>query len=267
MAAPLPNSGSHLACLGVGEGWPSGSRRHACFVYQLGSTRILLDCGDGMSTGFKAGGFDYHALDAVILSHMHSDHVGGFSMFVQSLWLAERRRPLAIYAPAQGIPALQAWLNATVLPRELLGFELQWHPLASSQPFEVGEVRITPHATTHLQSLQRSFGARYPDTSFEAFSFTLEHDGLRLGHTADIGAVQDLLPLLEHPLSLLVCELSHIEVPDLTALLRRSPPGRVVFVHVARELLADATALEARLRTELNGIPFVLAHDDDLVAL
>ncbi len=220
-----------------------------------------------MSTGFKAAGFDYEALDGVALSHMHSDHVGGFSMFVQSLWLAQRRRPLTVHAPAQGIPALQSWLNATVLPPELLGFELQWHPLETGRPFHIGDIRLTPHATTHLESLRRSLGTVHPSTSFESFSFVLEQGGIRVGHTADVGSVSDLTPLLNTPVQLLVSELSHIELADLTAALRRQPPGRILFVHVARELLADSSALELRLRDELDGIPFVLAHDDDVFSI
>ncbi|MBN9693062.1 MAG: ribonuclease Z [Verrucomicrobia bacterium] len=258
-----PVSTHRLTCLGVGEGWPSGSRRHASFVYQFGSTRLLLDCGDGMSSAFKAAGFDYESLDAIVLSHMHSDHVGGFSMFIQSLWLNQRRRPLPVYAPARALPALQAWLNATVLPAGLIGFELQWRGLEPGGHFNVGPVQITAHPTTHLDSLQRSFGSQLPATAFEAFSFVLRDSQVRVSHTADIGDVSDTVPLLAVQPNLFVSELSHVDLPALTAAIRQAQPSKVIFVHVACELLSDLDGLQARLKQELGPIPFALARDDD----
>ena len=58
-----------------------------------------------------------------------------------------------------------------------------------------------------------------------------------MGHTADIGDVRDLEPLLKDRPDLLICELSHVEPEPLCEVLKASPPGRVAFVHVAREHL------------------------------
>lgn len=265
---PSPSTGvvnRSVTCFGVGEGWPSEDRRHASFLYNCGSIRLLVDCGDGMSSAFKAAGIAYEDVDAVFISHMHSDHVGGFSMFVQALWLQQRRRPLPIYAAPRAIAALQAWLAAVVLPPELLGFELAWRPLVAGQPISIGDVVITAHPTAHLESLRRSFEVRYPGTCFEAFSFVMEGSGFRVAHTADIGEVRDLEPLLRSHADLLICELSHVEPVPLCAALREAPPGRVIFVHVAREHLAIAGQAEQRLRVLLGPVPFELAHDGQVV--
>ena len=47
MIPSLPTSGSSrsVTCFGVGEGWPSGDRRHASFLYRCGSANVLVDCG------------------------------------------------------------------------------------------------------------------------------------------------------------------------------------------------------------------------------
>lgn len=262
---PSPGPSRSVICFGVGEGWPSEDRRHASFLYRVGRTHVLLDCGDGMSGAFKAAGIGYDDVDAVFLSHMHSDHVGGFSMFVQSLWLQQRRRPLPVYAAPKAITALKAWLEAVVLPPELIGFVIDWRPLVSGIPMAVGEIVVHAHPTRHLESLERSFGSRYPGTSFEAFSFVLEGKGFRVGHTADIGDVRDLEPLLKDRPDFLICELSHVEPEPLCEVLRASPPGRIAFVHVAREHLLVPGQMEAWLRDTLGPVPFVLARDGDVL--
>ncbi|MBN8247217.1 MAG: ribonuclease Z [Verrucomicrobia bacterium] len=255
-----------VTCFGVGEGWPSGDRRHASFLYRCGSTTLLLDCGDGMSNAFKAAGIAYEEVDAVLISHMHSDHVGGFSMFVQSLWLQQRRRPLPVYAAPRAIAALKNWLAAVVLPPELLGFEIAWRPLLAPDRIRFGDIGVTVSPTSHLESLRRSFESRYPATAFEAFSFVIEGPGFRVAHTADIGDVQDLRPLLEKRPDLLICELSHVEPDALCAAIKASPPARVAFVHVAREHLESSQGVEVRLHALLDPVPFSLPKDGEVMA-
>lgn len=62
-----------FACLG------SGSKGNA-WVLESGTTRVLLDCGFGArETGARLAhlGLEVSALDAILLSHEHSDHARG----------------------------------------------------------------------------------------------------------------------------------------------------------------------------------------------
>lgn len=250
-----------MRCLGIGEGWPCHDRRHSSFLYQFGATSLLIDCGDGLSSNYKATGLSYDLADHVILSHMHSDHVGGFSLFVQGLWLEQRRKALTVHCPGGGVPALKAWLDATILPEELLGFPLFWEPLAPTVKIRAPGVTFTPYPSTHLESLRKAFQARHPLMCFDAFSFVLEGQGKRIAHTADIGAVEDLEPLLTRPLDLLVCELSHVDADLLFEALRGRAIKQVVFIHLAREYWENLEATRKMMADELGGMPFVIAQD------
>jgi len=262
--------GSHpptsVTCFGVGEGWPCADRHHASFLFRFGETRILVDAGDGLSSTFKAIGPGYDVVDRVFLSHMHSDHVGGFSLFVQGLWLEKRHRPLPVHMPGAGIPALKAWLNATILFEDLIGFPIYWEPLASAVKVREAEVTVTPFPTTHLESLRRAFQKAYKTSCFDTFGFLFEGHGKRVGHTADIGHVDDLDSLLSHRLDLLVCELSHVQAEDLFAKLKGKDIGRIVFIHVERQLWADKRGLQKLAKSMLGGIPFAVARDGDEIA-
>lgn len=245
----------------MGDGWPSADRQHASFLYRLGSTTLLVDCGDGLSTSYKASGLSYDAVDAVLISHLHSDHVGGLSMFLQGLWLERRTRPLTLCVPANAVSAVQAWLNATLVPADLFGFPVSWHPLVAGEPFSVGDVRVTAHPTTHLDSLRQILGGRHPGLCFDAFSFLFEIGDRRIAHTADIGSVDDLGPLLREPLSTLVSELAHVEPDALFRTLRGALPGQVIFMHLARPFWSDRPGTEALVRQELPGAVTHLAVD------
>ena len=65
---------------------------------------------------------------------------------------------------------------------------------------------------------------------FNAFSFLFEHNGLRVGHSADLGKPDDLEPMLEKPLDLLVCELAHFSPEDMFFYLRGRRVKKIVFI-------------------------------------
>jgi ribonuclease Z len=254
-----------LHCFGVGEGWPGTDRRHASFLYQIGSTRLIVDCGDGLSAGYLAAGLDGEAVDHVLISHMHSDHVGGFSLFIQGLWLARRRKTLHVHAPAGAIPALQAWLHATLLPTALIGFLIEWHPLVASRPFACGGCTVTAFPTTHLDGLRRRLAASFPQTCFDAFSFLIESEGLRLGHSADIGQVRDLQPLLAGRLDLLVCELSHVSPADILRRLKSCDIRKMVWIHLSRRRWEARMATRRQISAVLGSARSRIARDGDRI--
>ena len=263
MPRKLPVPPCSLTCLGVGEGWPCPDRNHSSFLLRFGDIHLLLDAGDGLSSSYKATGFNYDVIDRVFLSHLHSDHVGGFSLFVQGLWLEKRHRPLSVHLPGQGIPALQAWLKATVLFEELVGFPIYWEPLAENVPIRETGVTVTPFPTTHLESLRKAFQKKHPTTCFESFSFILSGCGRRIAYTGDLGHVNDLNPLLTEPLDLLLCEMSHVPFHDLLNKLHGQTIRRIIFTHLERDLWADQEKVRREAKTALAGIPFVIAHDGD----
>ena len=76
------------------------------------------------------------------------------------------------------------------------------------EPLEVGGSRVTPHLTTHLAQLRDAFSEKYP-AKFEAFSFVLETEDVTIAHSADIGGLSDLEPLLLRERVLLFLTMMH----------------------------------------------------------
>lgn len=187
-------------------------------------------------------------------------------MFLQGMWLEKRRRPLTIYLPAEGVQPLKRMLKAVYLFDELIGFPLRFESLRPGKVIEIGTIHVTPYATQHLAQLRATFG-RKRRQAFECFSFVLEAGGRRVGHSADIGLVRDLDPLLANPLDHLVCELAHCDLDAICQHLIgvRSPISRVTFVHLSRELWNVRAETRRRLKKWLGDVPFVIARNGQQV--
>jgi ribonuclease Z len=255
-----------LKCFGVGDGWPCADRTHAAFLYRFGKVTFLIDCGEPISCSYKSTGPDYDTIDRIFISHLHSDHIAGFFMLMQGFWLEQRQKDLPIHLPADGIKPLRQMLDAAYLFDELLAFRLLFEPLHAGQPVVTHNVRVTPFHSSHLDSLRASFQKKYPQ-DFVAYCFLLESDRLRIGHSADIGAPEDLSPLLEKPLDLLVCELAHFKPQDLFRYLKGRDIRRIVFTHVGRRYWDDLEETRLLAAQMLPDIPFSFAHDGEEITL
>jgi ribonuclease BN (tRNA processing enzyme) len=255
-----------LKCFGVGDGWPCADRKHSSFLYRLGKTSLLVDCGETVSGGFKASGLNYDTLDRIFISHLHSDHIGGFFMLMQGFWLEQRQKELPVHMPAEGIKLFRQMLNAAFIFPELLQFKLRFEALRTAKAVTVGNVRVTPYPTTHLEQLRHAFQKRYPQ-DFQAFSFLIEAGKLRIGHSADLGAPEDLEPLLKKPLDVLVCELAHFHAEDLFLYLKGRAIKRIVFIHLGRPYWENLPKTRRLAKKMLGEIPCVFAHDGQEIGL
>ena len=264
---PRPSSeSSFLKCFGVGDGMACPDRNHSSYLYGIDDARVLVDCGEPVSRSFQALRLDCDAIDRVFLSHLHSDHVGGFFMLLQGFWLGHRKKPLRVHLPADAIAPLRQMLAAAYLFDELFKFELIFEPLEQGRAIKAGAVQVTPFRTTHLDRLRRTFQAKYPG-DYAAYSFLIEGAGLRIGHSADLGAVEDLEPLVSGPLDLLVCELSHFTPRRLFSYLRNRDIRQTVFTHLGRRYWEDIAETRRLARTMLPGVKFSFARDQEVFRL
>ena len=251
-----------VKCFGTGDGLPCADRNHAAFLYRFGQTSLLLDCGEAVDRSYKASGLSYDAIDTIFLSHLDSDHIGGFFMLMQGLWLEKRRKDLPVYLPGDAIQPLRQMLQTVLIFDELLQFRLRLLPLRAKKPQPVGGVRVTPFRTSHLDGLRARFQKKYR-ADFSAYCFLLESAQRRVGHSADLGKPEDLEPLLAKPLDLLVCELSHFSPERVFSYLSGRAIKRIVFVHLARHLRANLAGTRRLAAKMLPRIPHTFARDFD----
>ncbi|MFH1176814.1 MAG: MBL fold metallo-hydrolase [Acidobacteriota bacterium] len=139
----------------------SGSSGNA-LVAQAGDTRVLIDCGLSLRRlGRRMGavGLEVAALDAVVISHEHTDHTRGLEVFLRH----------------HQIPVLATAGTAGVLRKEVPLLE----PLVSGREVTIGELAVLPVSTSH--------DAREP------VGFVLTHGDCRVGVITDTGVGTQLL--------------------------------------------------------------------------
>ena len=62
-------------------------------------TRILIDCGSGVTQRLLEHGVKGSEIDALILTHLHSDHIVDLFQLIISSWHQGRSRPQKIFGP------------------------------------------------------------------------------------------------------------------------------------------------------------------------
>lgn len=136
----------------------SGSRGNATVV-EGGSTRLLVDCGfpvreiDARAQGI---GFDPGSLDAILVTHEHTDHIGGVARLA-------RAYGIPVYLTHGTAAARSDWDGCTL-------FRVSPH-----EGFRLGEIEVQPFPVPH--------DAREP------CQFAFAHGGRRLGIVSDLGRI------------------------------------------------------------------------------
>ena len=93
--------------LGCGDAFGSGGRFNTCFHVVGDHVNFLIDCGATSLVAMKKFSIDRNAVDTILLTHFHADHVGGIPFFMVEAQLTKRDQPLTIAGP----PGLAKWFG------------------------------------------------------------------------------------------------------------------------------------------------------------
>ena len=256
-----------LTFLGTACGIPMTDRFHSSILLESGGRRWLLDAGEPCSQRLKAMGVAFRSLDAVFVSHGHSDHLSGLPMIIQGAWLEGRSEPLPLYLPAELVSPVRTWLEAVYLPEKLVGFAIEYHPWetlpARVAALDGGRLRVSVNPSTHLDGLRAVIAPGAADR-FLAYSLVFDwpENSRRLIYSADLGRPEDMTPVLDRPCDLLVCEMSHFEPEELFAFLADKPVRQVCLTHLTAEFAARADEICALGRAKLPAVREVTAMTD-----
>ncbi|MGJ9385262.1 MBL fold metallo-hydrolase [Salipaludibacillus sp. CF4.18] len=88
----------YLKLLGTGSPKPNKERSGPAQVVMIDNTPVLVDCGEGTTRQLLNSNINPIEVENVIFTHLHSDHVFGYSHFLLGGWSLGRKK-LTIVGP------------------------------------------------------------------------------------------------------------------------------------------------------------------------
>lgn len=88
-----------ICFLGTGSPFPDPQRGSSAILIDVGSARILLDCGRNCVQQMARMGIPPATVTHCFLTHGHYDHVADFALIVLTSWRFGRRHTLQVYGP------------------------------------------------------------------------------------------------------------------------------------------------------------------------
>ncbi len=226
---------AHL--LGTGSAHAGPDRTTTMLAIEHAGYLVLVDCGGDAIQRMVAGGLDPVALDAIVLTHEHPDHLSGYPLLLEKLWLMGRREPLDVYGPEETLVKAET-LFAVFDTRKWVGVpERRYHPVAPDAGAPVADLGAFRVSATPVDHPVPTIGLRF------------ESDDACLAYSCDTARCDAVVELARdaHVLihegtgSLAGVHSSPEEAADVAA---RAGAGRLVLVHApygaTDEGLADA---------------------------
>jgi ribonuclease Z len=141
-----------LHVLGTAASVPDAEHDTVALALRGSDWAVLIECGGSPLHKLARSGVDSGAIQALILTHLHADHVYGLPMLVQGLWLGGRQAPLPIYGPEETLDLARKLLELFNLADREEIFAVEWHRIPRRegvQVLEIGNVRITATPVVH----------------------------------------------------------------------------------------------------------------------
>lgn len=99
-----------LHLLGTGAPFANATRTTTMLAVHEAGRTLVVDCGGDVGHRLAAAGLALETVSALVVTHEHADHVGGFALFVERLWLGGRRDPLPVVGIAPAVAqARRVW--------------------------------------------------------------------------------------------------------------------------------------------------------------
>lgn len=162
-----------VTLLGTGSPAPTMRRFGPGVLVQAGGKTLLIDCGRGTTQRLRQAGLKLGQVDALFVTHLHSDHVVGIPDLWLTGWLeadyAQRKGPFVVYGPVgtralmDGLTTAYGWdIQARIADQglKLEAVRAQVTEFQQGVVYDQGGVRVTAITVDHGELLNPAFGFR-----------------------------------------------------------------------------------------------------------
>jgi len=194
---------STITVVTCGTGSPiGGARAQACIAVFAGGRFLLFDAGDRAQISMEDLGLPVTDLDAVFLTHFHSDHMADLGEVISRSWILGRTTPLPVY-------------GGEAIDRVVYGFNLAYTPDEGYRREHHGETVFAEYAVLPAEAWRieppgpegsvvydedglvvRAFGVDYSPVE-PSLGYRVEYGGRSVAISGDTVATEGLERLAE----------------------------------------------------------------------
>jgi ribonuclease BN (tRNA processing enzyme) len=255
-----------LRVLGKSPAWQDAGGACSGYLVESDGVHMLLDCGSGVFGKLRAV-VDYVEVDAVVVSHLHGDHILDLVPFAAGLTYAPRHQPVPVdgwpgtddpprprlIAPPGARETFRRLCAAAGMREELLEGAFRLEEYDPGDAIEIGGLTIrfqpVPHfLPTHAVDVSGTAGR----ITYSADSSPSE-DLCAFAHGTDLLLIEATLPRPERD-----GPRGHLTPAEAGEHGRRAGARRLVLTHISDELDAEWARAEAE---KGFGGPVDVAHE------
>jgi ribonuclease BN (tRNA processing enzyme) len=263
-----------ITVLGKSPAWQDADGACSGYLVEEHDACLLLDCGNGVFSKLRCFR-DYTCVDAVVISHLHADHILDLIPFASGLTYAPRQQPVPVdrwpgtdsparprlYMPTGGREAMRRICGASGMLEEHVETAFDLVEYDPDDELLVGTLRVRFHPVPHFLPTW-------------AVDISSTNGGGRMTYSADSAPNDDLVGFARDSDLLLIeatlprpersgprGHLTPSEAGDHGA---RARVGRLVITHISDELDELWACAEAQ---RAFGGPVHVAHEGDVFEL
>lgn len=234
-----------ITVLGKSPAWQDAGGACSGYLIEDDAVSLLLDCGSGVFGKLRSR-IDYLDLDAVLITHLHADHVLDLVPFASALAYSPRQQVRAparpvLHAPPGGRDAFRALCAGAAMASEHIerSFELREYDPGGTLRIGRLEVRWCPVAhfvPANAVAVSSPAGDRFTFSADTGPSESL----VEFARDADLLLIEATLPDPES-----AGPRGHLTPYEAGEHGRRAGVGRLVLTHLSDELDAERAREEA----------------------
>lgn len=240
-----------ITFIGTSHGVPSAERHCSSTLIQTNGSAYIIDAGAPIYDEILRAGAKYEDVRAIFTTHCHGDHINGLFHFIDlSNWYWKTSNYDVYLTNEALINAIHTVLGAISPGARLAEDRIRLHVATPDTVFEDDNIKLAYIKTQHMK-----------EPNFTA-ALDIEIEGKRILFTGDMSQKlsKDDFPKVafEKEYDLIVCELAHFGIPELTPYLDRVKTKRFAFTHASERKFGDITELAAS-----GKYPFEILHPKD----
>jgi len=164
-----------ITLLGTGSPLPDPRRGGPATLVRAGGQTILVDAGRAVVMRLAGAGTLPVLLNAVLITHLHSDHITDLNDVITSHWvMTGQETPLVVYGP----PGTQTVVDGILMMLAPdISYRLAHHTDTLTYKPKVVVTEVKPGATFAIGDVQVKVARTHHQPVEPTVAFRLEHDG------------------------------------------------------------------------------------------